>query len=266
MGGPALFGGNNPCRPKVDKTTNINIGGSESALGCVYDGKELTGKVVMVQPPVSLSIAGCSEPEKKKPHLYFIGIDGSCKEYDPIVHGAWKECQQKPCPINEILNDGNSEYCGHQLFEFCGILYVYDLENGWVEINPSEHDLSQSFSTGYSTDPKTDKENLTPYSIDGPFAALDLNTIIDDLLAASLNTDFDQAQMPIEAADVKECGSVTVATKDGHKGIVINGDSAYPLSSWTWNGGISGLDTIEILDGCSVWVTACAEKEYTPVK
>lgn len=142
------------------------------------------------------------------------------------------------------------------------VAYTVDTETSQIVEIP----MSQTVGVGAAPQPQPDKENLSPFSIVGPAAAQPLNDIIDAALAASLNTDFDKAGVPVTADDIKECGSITIMTKDGSQGIVIAGDTANPVASWTWSGGISGLDTIEVLDGCEVWANACAETTYIPAK
>ena len=126
--------------------------------------------------------------------------------------------------------------------------------------------MGQKFTPGTPPAQVPDKENLTEFQIVGPAAAQPLDTIIEDAIAASAVTAFSIEGSDIAPVDVKECGSVYIATKDGRPGIVINGDTENPVASWEWDGGISGLDTVEILDGCEVRTLVCAIKMYTPAK
>lgn len=126
--------------------------------------------------------------------------------------------------------------------------------------------MAQTFTPGTPPAQVPDKENLTEFQIIGPAAAQPLDTIIVDAIAASAVTAFSVEGSAITPEDVKEMGSVFIGTKDGRPGIVINGDTDNPVASWEWDGGIGGLDTIEILDGCEVRALVCAIKMYVPAK
>ena len=144
----------------------------------------------------------------------------------------------------------------------CPTFYTTDPETGQA----TETEMSATFNPGAAPEAETDKETLTGFSIEGPAAAQPLDTIIADALAASAVTDFSIEGSAITAEDIKECGTLTIATKDGRRGIVVNGDTDFPVASWTWDGGIGGLDTVEVLEGCEALALACAKKNFIPTK
>lgn len=141
-------------------------------------------------------------------------------------------------------------------------VYTIDPETG----EATETTMSATFSPGAQPDAEIDKEDLTPLSVVGPQDAASVSLLFDEALAASSVTAFSEEGSDITEADVAECGTFSIATKDGRPGIVLNGDTANPVASWSDPDGVNMANTFEVLDGCEVLVIFCARKKYIPSK
>jgi len=148
----------------------------------------------------------------------------------------------------------------------------YDFENGVVyTIDPATGatetiEMSATFNPGAAPAEKTDKEDLTPFTIDGPAAAQPVADVFAAALAASATTAFSVEGSDIALEDMAECGSFTIATKDGRPGIVLNGDTDNPVAAWSDTDGVNTANTIEVLEDCSALVIICVKKDYAPAK
>lgn len=237
--------------------------------------------------PVSAGVSevGCVKEDPGDPKSPVIGVVLMCKNadgtyrkvMDPLDGGPavdpFEGKYSKDCgppqytAVDCVLNDPESPYCGYPLFT-CPPgtdSYVFDAAgDGWVLLDPTEHDLANSFKPALGKDEKLAKEDLTPLKKQGAFGPMTMAELFAEALAASSVVDFAAIDCDILEEHVSRCGAVSISEIDGNAGVIIN--DLPPTQAFNDPDGVNMANTVSGVEGCCLVVSFCARKDFVPPK